>query len=90
MPLIKTYMALGLTFNWSEKTEQEIFEESREWKKEHVFLQKRNMKFVPVTFAKHIIKNELDLQKEVENETTHLVLQVEIYYQKNTTGLMLQ
>ncbi|KAG9304357.1 hypothetical protein G9A89_019919 [Geosiphon pyriformis] len=33
MPLIKTYMALGLTSNWTEETEQEIFEESKEWKK---------------------------------------------------------
>ncbi|KAG9300005.1 hypothetical protein G9A89_009733 [Geosiphon pyriformis] len=29
MPLTKTYMALGSTFNWAEETEQEIFEESR-------------------------------------------------------------
>ncbi|KAG9294545.1 hypothetical protein G9A89_008656 [Geosiphon pyriformis] len=33
MPLTETYMALGSTFNWAEETEQEIFEESREWKK---------------------------------------------------------
>ncbi|KAG9307658.1 hypothetical protein G9A89_023223 [Geosiphon pyriformis] len=33
MPLTKTYMALGLTSNWAEETEQEIFEESRGWKK---------------------------------------------------------
>ncbi|KAG9301495.1 hypothetical protein G9A89_008347 [Geosiphon pyriformis] len=33
MPLIETYMALGSTFNWAEETEQEIFEESRRWKK---------------------------------------------------------
>ncbi|KAG9299751.1 hypothetical protein G9A89_013111 [Geosiphon pyriformis] len=33
MPLTKTYMALGSTSNWTEKTEQEIFEESRGWKK---------------------------------------------------------
>ncbi|KAG9292232.1 hypothetical protein G9A89_023952 [Geosiphon pyriformis] len=33
MPLTETYMALGSTSNWSEKTEQEIFEESRGWKK---------------------------------------------------------
>ncbi|KAG9289804.1 hypothetical protein G9A89_015384 [Geosiphon pyriformis] len=33
MPLTKTYMALGSTSNWTEETEQEIFEESRGWKK---------------------------------------------------------
>ncbi|KAG9297392.1 hypothetical protein G9A89_009476 [Geosiphon pyriformis] len=33
MPLTKTYMALGLTSNWAKKTKQEIFEESRGWKK---------------------------------------------------------
>ncbi|KAG9285636.1 hypothetical protein G9A89_009276 [Geosiphon pyriformis] len=33
MPLTQTYMALGSTSNWAEETEQEIFEESREWKK---------------------------------------------------------
>ncbi|KAG9301444.1 hypothetical protein G9A89_018116 [Geosiphon pyriformis] len=33
MPLTETYMALGSTFNWAEETEQEIFEESRRWKK---------------------------------------------------------
>ncbi|KAG9298966.1 hypothetical protein G9A89_020279 [Geosiphon pyriformis] len=33
MPLTETYMALGSTTNWAEKTEQEIFEESRGWKK---------------------------------------------------------
>ncbi|KAG9293869.1 hypothetical protein G9A89_019207 [Geosiphon pyriformis] len=33
MPLTKTYMAFGSPSNWAEKTEQEIFEESRGWKK---------------------------------------------------------
>ncbi|KAG9288270.1 hypothetical protein G9A89_021301 [Geosiphon pyriformis] len=33
MPLTETYMALGSTSNWAEETEQEIFEESRGWKK---------------------------------------------------------
>ncbi|KAG9303830.1 hypothetical protein G9A89_018727 [Geosiphon pyriformis] len=33
MPLTETYMALGLPSNWAEETEQEIFEELREWKK---------------------------------------------------------
>ncbi|KAG9297629.1 hypothetical protein G9A89_011144 [Geosiphon pyriformis] len=33
MPLTETYMAFGSTSNWAEKTEQEIFEESRGWKK---------------------------------------------------------
>ncbi|KAG9300914.1 hypothetical protein G9A89_004972 [Geosiphon pyriformis] len=33
MPLTETYMALGSTSNWAEKTKQEIFEESRGWKK---------------------------------------------------------
>ncbi|KAG9289185.1 hypothetical protein G9A89_022494 [Geosiphon pyriformis] len=33
MPLTKTYMALGSTSNWAEETKQEIFEESRGWKK---------------------------------------------------------
>ncbi|KAG9287752.1 hypothetical protein G9A89_004155 [Geosiphon pyriformis] len=33
MPLTETYMALGSTFNWAEETEQEIFKESRGWKK---------------------------------------------------------
>ncbi|KAG9289745.1 hypothetical protein G9A89_014480 [Geosiphon pyriformis] len=46
------------------------------------------MKLVPVTFAKHAIENDLDLQKEVENGTTHLVLHVEKYYQKNAIGLV--
>ncbi|KAG9301330.1 hypothetical protein G9A89_018002 [Geosiphon pyriformis] len=40
MPLIETYMALGSTSNWSEKTEQEIFEESRGWKKVRYFTPK--------------------------------------------------
>ncbi|KAG9284280.1 hypothetical protein G9A89_002090 [Geosiphon pyriformis] len=33
MPLTETYMALGLPSNWAEETEQEIFEESKGWKK---------------------------------------------------------
>ncbi|KAG9283950.1 hypothetical protein G9A89_005457 [Geosiphon pyriformis] len=33
IPLTETYMALGSTSNWAEETEQEIFEESRGWKK---------------------------------------------------------
>ncbi|KAG9302129.1 hypothetical protein G9A89_020563 [Geosiphon pyriformis] len=33
MPLIETYMALGLTSNWAKETKQEIFEELRGWKK---------------------------------------------------------
>ncbi|KAG9286084.1 hypothetical protein G9A89_022761 [Geosiphon pyriformis] len=33
MPLTETYMALGSTSNWAEETEQEIFEESKRWKK---------------------------------------------------------
>ncbi|KAG9293511.1 hypothetical protein G9A89_005514 [Geosiphon pyriformis] len=33
MPLTETYMALKSTSNWAEETEQEIFEESRGWKK---------------------------------------------------------
>ncbi|KAG9298095.1 hypothetical protein G9A89_004959 [Geosiphon pyriformis] len=33
MPLTEIYMALGSTSNWAEKTEQEIFEKSRGWKK---------------------------------------------------------
>ncbi|KAG9300835.1 hypothetical protein G9A89_004465 [Geosiphon pyriformis] len=33
MPLTETYMALGSTSNWTEETEQEIFKESRGWKK---------------------------------------------------------
>ncbi|KAG9307013.1 hypothetical protein G9A89_003064 [Geosiphon pyriformis] len=33
MSFTETYMALGLTSNWAEETEQEIFEESRKWKK---------------------------------------------------------
>ncbi|KAG9306356.1 hypothetical protein G9A89_018239 [Geosiphon pyriformis] len=33
MPLTETYMALGSTSNWAEETEQEIFEESKGWKK---------------------------------------------------------
>ncbi|KAG9305541.1 hypothetical protein G9A89_003604 [Geosiphon pyriformis] len=33
MPLTETYMALGSPSNWTEETEQEIFEESRRWKK---------------------------------------------------------
>ncbi|KAG9301745.1 hypothetical protein G9A89_003291 [Geosiphon pyriformis] len=90
MPLTETYMALGSTSNWAKETEQEIFEESRGWKKEHVFFQKRNMKLIPVTFAKHAIENDLDLQKEVENGTTLLASHVEIHYQKNVTELILQ
>ncbi|KAG9302857.1 hypothetical protein G9A89_022273 [Geosiphon pyriformis] len=30
LPITKTFMALGLTFNWTEETEQESFEEIRE------------------------------------------------------------
>ncbi|KAG9302623.1 hypothetical protein G9A89_007327 [Geosiphon pyriformis] len=33
MPLTKTYMALRATSNWAEETKQEIFEESKRWKK---------------------------------------------------------
>ncbi|KAG9303104.1 hypothetical protein G9A89_005062 [Geosiphon pyriformis] len=33
MPLTEIYMALGLISNWTEETEQKIFEESRRWKK---------------------------------------------------------
>ncbi|KAG9303238.1 hypothetical protein G9A89_013564 [Geosiphon pyriformis] len=33
MPLTKIYMALGSTSNWAEETKQEIFEESKGWKK---------------------------------------------------------
>ncbi|KAG9298164.1 hypothetical protein G9A89_005432 [Geosiphon pyriformis] len=33
MPLTETYMALELPSNWVKETEQEIFEESRGWKK---------------------------------------------------------
>ncbi|KAG9289061.1 hypothetical protein G9A89_015610 [Geosiphon pyriformis] len=33
MLLTETYMALGSTSNWAEETEQEIFKESRGWKK---------------------------------------------------------
>ncbi|KAG9298507.1 hypothetical protein G9A89_016504 [Geosiphon pyriformis] len=84
IPLIKTYMALGLTSNWAEKTKQKFFEETREWKKicfhlwEPVFHQKKNMKLAFATSAKHDIKNDLDSQKEVENGTTHFILHVEI------------
>ncbi|KAG9295358.1 hypothetical protein G9A89_013387 [Geosiphon pyriformis] len=46
------------------------------------------MKFASTTFAKHAIKNNLDISKEIENETTLLVLHIEICYQKNTTGLI--
>ncbi|KAG9295797.1 hypothetical protein G9A89_009026 [Geosiphon pyriformis] len=35
MPLTETYMALGSTSNWAEKTEQGIFEELRRWKKKY-------------------------------------------------------
>ncbi|KAG9284154.1 hypothetical protein G9A89_022928 [Geosiphon pyriformis] len=48
------------------------------------------MKSAPAISVKHAIENDLDLQKEVENKTTFLVSHVEIYYQKNTTGLMLR
>ncbi|KAG9298766.1 hypothetical protein G9A89_012834 [Geosiphon pyriformis] len=33
MPLTKTYMVFESTSNWAEETEQEIFEESKGWKK---------------------------------------------------------
>ncbi|KAG9299176.1 hypothetical protein G9A89_013824 [Geosiphon pyriformis] len=33
MPLTKIYMALRLISNWAKETEQEIFKESRRWKK---------------------------------------------------------
>ncbi|KAG9305336.1 hypothetical protein G9A89_007831 [Geosiphon pyriformis] len=33
MAITETYMALGSTSNWAEETEQEIFKETREWKK---------------------------------------------------------
>ncbi|KAG9299914.1 hypothetical protein G9A89_009642 [Geosiphon pyriformis] len=52
--------------------------------------EKENMKLAPATFAKHVIENDLDIPKEVKNGTTLLALHVEIYYQKNTTGLILQ
>ncbi|KAG9304031.1 hypothetical protein G9A89_005941 [Geosiphon pyriformis] len=38
MPLTETYMALGSTSNWAKETEQEIFEESRRWKKVRYFI----------------------------------------------------
>ncbi|KAG9285944.1 hypothetical protein G9A89_002364 [Geosiphon pyriformis] len=37
MLLTETYMALGSTSNWAEKTKQKIFEESRGWKKVRYF-----------------------------------------------------
>ncbi|KAG9291436.1 hypothetical protein G9A89_021855 [Geosiphon pyriformis] len=37
MPLTETYMALGSTSNWAEKTKQEIFKELRGWKKVRYF-----------------------------------------------------
>ncbi|KAG9304668.1 hypothetical protein G9A89_021448 [Geosiphon pyriformis] len=40
MPLTETYMALESTFNWTEETEQEIFKESRGWKKVRYFIPK--------------------------------------------------
>ncbi|KAG9298962.1 hypothetical protein G9A89_020275 [Geosiphon pyriformis] len=46
------------------------------------------MKLIPVTFAKHAIENDLDIPKEVENETKHLASHMEIYYQKNATRLI--
>ncbi|KAG9294689.1 hypothetical protein G9A89_008168 [Geosiphon pyriformis] len=97
LPVTETFMALELSSNRAEKTEQEIFEETRKWnivtrnfyQWKHVFFQKRNMKLIPAIFAKHAIENNLDIPKGVENKTTLLVSHVEICYQKNTTGLML-
>ncbi|KAG9284109.1 hypothetical protein G9A89_022883 [Geosiphon pyriformis] len=40
MLLTETYMALGLTSNWANKTEQKIFEESKGWKKVRYFTPK--------------------------------------------------
>ncbi|KAG9292296.1 hypothetical protein G9A89_009108 [Geosiphon pyriformis] len=97
MPLTETYMALELLSNWAEETEQKIFEKSRGWKKiakksfhlwESVSPQKKNMKLILVTSAKHAIENNLDPQREVKNETKLFVLLVEKGYQKNTIGLM--
>ncbi|KAG9296123.1 hypothetical protein G9A89_011976 [Geosiphon pyriformis] len=48
------------------------------------------MKLTSATSAKHTIENNLNLQKKVKNRTIYLVLYVEIYYQKNAIGLMLQ
>ncbi|KAG9293032.1 hypothetical protein G9A89_016394 [Geosiphon pyriformis] len=46
------------------------------------------MKLVSATFVKHAIENDLDIPKEMKNETKHLASHVEIYYQKNATGLI--
>ncbi|KAG9290352.1 hypothetical protein G9A89_007083 [Geosiphon pyriformis] len=62
MSLTKTYMALGSPSNWAEETEQEIFEELREWKK------KRNTKLALAISARHAIENDLDPQRELPEE----------------------
>ncbi|KAG9304036.1 hypothetical protein G9A89_005946 [Geosiphon pyriformis] len=50
MPLTETYMALGSTSNWAEETEQEIFEESRGWKKVRYFIPEpqKQLPYIPL------------------------------------------
>ncbi|KAG9284900.1 hypothetical protein G9A89_006278 [Geosiphon pyriformis] len=119
MPLTKTYMALGSTSNWAEKTEQKIFEELRGWKKIRYSTPEswKQPPYIPLKykdcnkklssmgacispeeeyethicyFCKACHRERFGYPKKVENGTKHLVLYVEIYYQKNATGLMLQ
>ncbi|KAG9285811.1 hypothetical protein G9A89_013236 [Geosiphon pyriformis] len=93
MPITETYMTLESTFNWTEETEQEIFEKQEDgrrsfhlWKP--VFPQKRNMKLTLAISARHAIENDLDPQRKVENGTKLLALLVEKCYQKNAIRLM--
>ncbi|KAG9293981.1 hypothetical protein G9A89_019319 [Geosiphon pyriformis] len=52
MPLTETYMALGLPSNWAEETEQEIFKESRKWKKVRYFTPEPRKKplYIPLKY----------------------------------------
>ncbi|KAG9286937.1 hypothetical protein G9A89_001175 [Geosiphon pyriformis] len=90
MPLTEIYMALGSTSNWAEKTEQKIFEESREWKKVRYFTSepRKEPPYIPLKYKD--CKKKLSSMEALENKTTHLVSHVEICYWKNATGLMLQ
>ncbi|KAG9286867.1 hypothetical protein G9A89_012417 [Geosiphon pyriformis] len=70
MPLTETYMAIGLTSNWTEKTERKFLKNQEDGRK--------NMKLAPTTSAKHAIENNLNPQKEVENGTTHLASYIDV------------
>ncbi|KAG9291078.1 hypothetical protein G9A89_012950 [Geosiphon pyriformis] len=98
MPLTETYMALGLTSNWAKKTEQEIFKESRGWKKVRYSTPepRKQPLYIPLK-CKDCNKKLSSMgacispkeeYETLESGTTHLALHVEKCYQKNAIELI--